>query len=71
MRTIHIEVLMVSEPFRVPVLVGLNSTPMVHWLPAGKLDLHVLLLILKSPLTPMLAMPSGAVAGAKLLNVTF
>ena len=63
--------LIVSEPFRVPVVVGLNATPMVHRPPAGKLDLQVLLLILKSPLVLMLVMPNALVAGLVLLNVTF
>lgn len=63
--------LIVSEPIRVPAVVGLNVTPIVHWPLAGKLELQVLLLILKSLLIPMLEMPSGSVAGLKLLNVTF
>jgi len=63
--------LIVSEPFRVPVAVGLNSTPTMQWPLAGKLDVQVLLLILKSPLAPMLEMPSALVAGLALLNVTF
>jgi hypothetical protein len=56
---------MVRKPVRVPVALGLNSMPMMHWPPAAKLDLQLLLLILKSPLTEMLAMPSASVAGVQ------
>jgi hypothetical protein len=56
---------MVGEPVRVPVALGLNSMPMVHRPPAAKLDLQLLLLILKLPLTEMLAMPSPSVAGVR------
>ena len=58
----------VSVPVRAPVWVGWNVMPIWQFPPAARLAPHVFVLILKSPLIPVLAMVSAAVP--VLENVT-
>jgi hypothetical protein len=61
--------LIVSDPVRVPVAVGLKSTFTVQLAPAPRDAVQVLLEMWKSPLVAILEIPRRSVAGLKLLTV--